>query len=906
MSTPEDSASSALPPHEALRALRARAEERRHLVTQSVADKSPAEVQRLVQELQVHQIELEMQYEELLLAQAEAETVRAQYVDLYDFAPVGYCTLDAHGLILLLNLSAARLLGTVRQRLMGRRFPLFVARADQEKFVGFLVQVLQADHRQTCELEMLREDGTAFWAQLKAVAVAVGSARQCRLAIIDITAQRQATRALAASEARFRRLFEDSNDAVVLLQGSHYVDCNAAALRLLGARHKHEIVGHLPTAFTPERQPDGQLTADLFQQTLAAALMQGSRRCEACMYRLTGEEIWVEAVLTPVAEEGGVPLIHVLWRDITTTRRVAERLRASEEQRKLALTASGTGTFTWHFATDVVQWDEHAQAAFGHCVPGASVPLQTLLHCFHPADLAAAEASTLAAIASRRQLTLHYRVVWPDGSVHYLSSAGQVLTDARGHSYAFAGVLRDVTAQYEAEQELSYKNLLVQRMLETMPVVLARLQPDGRYLEALGQGLSSLGLTTEALADGNALETFAAARDQVERLLAGEQVEFDNAIEHDGRQHYFHTYGFFDEQRRQATLFAIDVTEVEEQKKRLRAEKEFSESLLDNSVDGIMAFDQHGRFLAWNRVLERHTGRLEADLLGQDLFAAFPEWRSKVPAQAIRQVLKGKRMTRYNLPFHGQPGHYESHLVPLLGADNAVNGGLVLIRDVTERVQLAEESTRLKLRQQQEVLSAILATQEEERRRIAEALHNGVGQLLYAAKLNLEHRIGNVAVYRATALSLLNDAIRATRTISFELTPGILEDFGLRIALEELAKRIPQQNLRIRLNLVGLEKPRPSLLEIAIYRVVQELLNNIIKHAQASEAFIHVVHEGPRMHISVEDNGTGISPDQAKIPLSGIGLAGIRTRIDLLGGEFSIASRIGSGTIITIELPAER
>ena len=98
------------------------------------------------------------------------------------------------------------------------------------------------------------------------------------------------------------------------------------------------------------------------------------------------------------------------------------------------------------------------------------------------------------------------------------------------------------------------------------------------------------------------------------------------------------------------------------------------------------------------------------------------------------------------------------------------------------------------------MLAAILTTQETERKRIAEALHNGLGQLLYATKLSLEGRIGTPASVRES-LKLLEEAIRATCTISFELTPGILEDFGLRTALEELAKRIAPARLPVRLPL---------------------------------------------------------------------------------------------------------
>jgi PAS domain-containing protein len=105
-------------PHSALEKLRARAE-RSRLTSATLPEATTPEVQRLVQELQVHQIELEMQYEELLMAQTEAEVSRAEYMDLYDFAPIGYCTLGTNGTLLLLNLRTAQLLGQTRQYLRG-------------------------------------------------------------------------------------------------------------------------------------------------------------------------------------------------------------------------------------------------------------------------------------------------------------------------------------------------------------------------------------------------------------------------------------------------------------------------------------------------------------------------------------------------------------------------------------------------------------------------------------------------------------------------------------------------------------------------------------------------------------------------------------------------------------------
>ncbi|GAB2864882.1 sensor histidine kinase [Hymenobacter ruber] len=645
--------------HASLLELRARAEQRRQLVTQTTAQQTPQEMQRLVQELQVQQIELEMQYEELLLTQAEAQAARSQYADLYDYAPVGYFTLTEAGLIEQLNFCGAKLLGTVRQRLAGRRFALFVEPAQRLAFGQFLARVFGADSTQSLELPLQQEDGTPFFGQLEGLRVDTPAGPQCRLAVLDTTARQRATAALAASEARFRKLFSESYTAVVLLQGYQVVDCNAAALRLLGTADRQQLVGQPAWAHAPERQPDGRRTVDLIQEAMADALRNGSKRCEAQMQRLTGELVWIEAVLTPIELDGAAPVVHILWRDITAAKQALQQAQRS---------------------------------------------------------------------------------------------------------------------------------------------------------------------------------------------------------------------------------------------------KEFTESLLDNTVDGIIAVDNQRRITAWNAQATTYFGHDAAAVLGRPLAEVLPYLDDESHGM-VRRALAGERIDLFSRGFQARPGRYDAHVVPLYhSGESRPSGVLTVVRDVTERDRLAEEATQMRLRQQQEVLAAILATQETERKRIAEALHNGLGQLLYAAKLSLAGRAG-VAGAPDGALNLLQEAIRATRTISFELTPGVLEDFGLQTALQELVKRIAPAGLPIRLHLLGLGHRFSPPVEIGVYRTVQELLNNVMKHAHATEAVVHVAHENGRLEVSVEDNGCGFEPAAlAGQPLAGIGLAGVRNRVALLGGRLAINSRLGRGTIISFEL----
>ena len=170
-----------------------------------------------------------MQYELLLLAQADAEVNRAQYEGLYEKAPMGYVTLGPDGSIAQLNRTASQLLGMAWGPLAGRPFALFVAPAHRADFAGFLTRVLATPGPQHTQTELRRADGTAFHAQLEAMREepAPPQGPGCRLALLDTSARREADNALATSEARFQMLAE--NVPGVLFEGrvegdgAHYV-----------------------------------------------------------------------------------------------------------------------------------------------------------------------------------------------------------------------------------------------------------------------------------------------------------------------------------------------------------------------------------------------------------------------------------------------------------------------------------------------------------------------------------------------------------------------------------------------------------------------------------------------------------------------------------------------------------
>jgi PAS domain S-box-containing protein len=179
--------------------LRSRAEatvlKNRAVVPKSQPPMPHAEAQKLIHELQVHQVELEMQNEELSRARTELEVARRHYFDLYHLAPVGYCILSREGLVLEANLTAVNMLDLALSTLVRKPISRFIFKEDQDVYCLHLKQLYKANRSITCELRMVKKDGTLFWVQLTSTppdgAQVVGSEPVCRVVLSDITERRR-------------------------------------------------------------------------------------------------------------------------------------------------------------------------------------------------------------------------------------------------------------------------------------------------------------------------------------------------------------------------------------------------------------------------------------------------------------------------------------------------------------------------------------------------------------------------------------------------------------------------------------------------------------------------------------------------------------------------------------------
>lgn len=194
--------------------------------------------QRLVQELEVHQIELEMQNTELRQARDEVETALEMYTDLYDFSPAGYFTLDQDGVIRAANLSGATLLGIERSLLLGRHFGSFVSDEARQLFAEFLGKLCVGQGKESCEVSLTRKGNPPLFLYIEATAFESGE--ECRIAVIDITERRRAEDALSEK----RRELEEINSSLEL-RIAHALDDLRQSDQMLILRDRQAVMGEM-------------------------------------------------------------------------------------------------------------------------------------------------------------------------------------------------------------------------------------------------------------------------------------------------------------------------------------------------------------------------------------------------------------------------------------------------------------------------------------------------------------------------------------------------------------------------------------------------------------------------------------------------------------------------------------
>jgi PAS domain S-box-containing protein len=328
--------------------------------------------------------------------------------------------------------------------------------------------------------------------------------------------------------------------------------------------------------------------------------------------------------------------------------------------------------------------------------------------------------------------------------------------------------------------------------------------------------------------------------------------------------------------------------------------------LLESAMDAIISTDESQRIVMYNRAAERIFGWSAQETIGQPLAKLLPErFRHSHAEHVVRFGNTGvtsRRMSGsqvvYGLRANGEEFPVDASISQVETSEGKLY--TVILRDVTERVRAQQELAAF--------AAEASSAREQEKSRISRELHDELGQTLTALKMDaIVVRDGFAAGAPERRqldemLALLDSAVASTRRIAADLRPLVLDDLGLVAAIEWLAHNFTQRTgvacqLRVDEE-IELGEPYAT----AIFRMVQESLNNVAKHAQASNVEVGLAREGDDVAVTVRDDGRGFVPSDPRKPQS-MGLVGLRERAALLRGKLQLASAPGQGTRVEVRIP---
>lgn len=352
-----------------------------------------------------------------------------------------------------------------------------------------------------------------------------------------------------------------------------------------------------------------------------------------------------------------------------------------------------------------------------------------------------------------------------------------------------------------------------------------------------------------------------------------------------------------------------DVTEQRRREEKTRAQSRLLERFFESTLNCVALLDKDFNFIRVNQAYARACQRAAGEFAGRNHFDFYPSDARLL----FEEVLLGKRphvaeSRPFQFPDHPEWGvtYWDWTLVPVLDDHGEVELLLFCLSDVTKRVR-AEQELQDAMSQLRGLSQQLVEIQEQERRRISRELHDEVGQGLTALKLVLENSLGEqsgfIDLQLKEALAMVNNLVHVARRIAFDLRPPMLDDLGLLSALVWLTQKSRAQvGLTVNFRHSGLEARLPQDIETAVFRISQEALTNVIRHAGATQAEISVLVAKESIVLRIEDNGCGFDPAVARQSGRGAGLLGMQERAALLDGVLTIDTGIGIGTTITTEI----
>ena len=861
-------------------------------------DLSPEALRQAFHELQVRQSELLMQNAELRRALTDLEASNNRYLNYYNLAPVGFCTLSDKGLILAANLTFAAWMGVEHGELVNQPLTRFILPEDQDIYCLHRRQLFEAGEPQTCQLRLLCRDKKTLWVNIEATAARdPDGVPVCRIVLSDITGRKRAEKALAEKEEMYRLIFNSVPTAIFHYDNNGTIKtCNPKALSLFSVSENQIIGLNILEVSTDERVLHCVKTA-----------LSGTPSGFAGEYTTTtGKKIHIDSYNVPIfSDDGTVSGAIVVMVDIGDKIAAEQALRESEKNLASIFNAITETVFLMDDRGILQSVNKTAAKRLGLATEDMT---GKLMYDFLPESLANSRREKIEEVFRTGR---EARFEDSRDGLHFRNAIYPVFDDD-GKVARLAVFAQNITGLRIAEEALRESEKNLASMFNSITESVFLLDPQGVLLSVNETTAKRLGSTPDGVKGRVAYdflpkEAADSRREIIEEVFrTGREAHFEDS--RNGKAFKHALYPVFDDDGKVSRLavFSQDITGLKMAEEALRESEKNLATMFNAITESVFLLDAQGLLLSMNRTTAQRFDSTAGNMKGKVACSFMPRDVALFRKTKNEEVFRTGREVHFEDIRDGR--HFKHALYPVFDDDGKVSRLAGFSQDVTDQKR-AEEELRASHAQLRELSKHLQTAREQERIRIARGIHDELGQVLTAIILETSRLAKkmpkNLKALKSSAIfaaGLAKGAVQSVRKIIAELRPALLSDLGLAEAIKWQAGEYGKRTGIACAVCIDLKEIQIiDEISTAIFRIFQEAFTNVIRHAKATEMSVSLKAKDGYIELVIEDNGVGL--DVNRRMENTFGIIGMKERAQVLGGKFDIFSTAGKGTSIFVEVP---
>lgn len=723
---------------------------------------------------------------------------------------------------------------------------------------------------------------------------------------------------LQESENRLRTILDTDPESIKLIT----VDCevfeiNKAGLNMIEAESQASVKGlSLLSIVAPAY-------TDQFAAMVKDAFAGIKNQMQFEMHTLKGSKRWCEINLVPYYNAAGKIILALgVARDISKQKADEEELKHSNERFVMIASTTNDAIWEWNLLTDELWSNEMHQRLYGLTRYDPVPVKEQWEERIHPNEREGILAMQDQALASQNNVFIsEYRFRKTQNEYIHIFDRCYIVRNAEGKPVRMTGSMMDITEQKKAEEIIRRSNERFELIAKTTndavwETDLVTQQSWGNEMHQRLYGLTMADTVPDMRVWEEHIhpeEREAILQSLHNALESNENVwinEYRFLTVKDGWINiYDRTYILRNKEGQPVRLIGsmMDITERKKVEQELQQSEEKYRTLVEQATDGIFISDLSGKFHIVNTAGITLSGYSSEELKNMTIYdLAEPEDLIKNPFHfAEMRSEKGVRVERKMLCKDGSITDIEVNAKFL--SDGRF---LAIIRDITDRKK-AEEELKSSYKSIRKLTSYLQNIREEERSHIAREIHDELGQQLTVMKMDISWINKRIAPYADEVidnrmneiLKMLNDTVNSVRRISSDLRPSLLDDLGLVAALEwQLAEFEKRFSIKTSVEADEIFVDLPKDITTGLFRIVQESLTNVVRHAQATEINIQLRKGKGSLTLIIADNGNGFETETIKSKKT-LGILGMQERTLMLNGQYSINSSKVNGTVVKVVVP---